>query len=251
MWFQFVNWVEIDYLPIYYPSQQEKEDPVLYSNNVRNYMASHMTVRVTDHSYDDVRLLILAQKLSKESGVAMTGDFIFSDLSKLYKMDIRQAQDLLKKFAGSDAGKTNRLTYPHFCQLLELPDTPELVTIFEQFDTHGNGYIDFKELLTGTVLLSKNTGIEETLRKTFNLFDLDQDGTIDKEEFKSVMRGLYPKMTVKEVETHWALMQRESPDAVTYHEFCEYGKKHPVHLKTAHDRLIHVPTEHISIDLDD
>lgn len=30
---------EIEFLPVYYPSEEEKRDPKLFSNNVRNVMA--------------------------------------------------------------------------------------------------------------------------------------------------------------------------------------------------------------------
>lgn len=39
---QFVNYMEVTQLPTYYPSQQEKDDPKLYANNVRRLMASEV-----------------------------------------------------------------------------------------------------------------------------------------------------------------------------------------------------------------
>ncbi|KAJ0024926.1 hypothetical protein Pint_08916 [Pistacia integerrima] len=36
---QFVNHIEVTRLPVYYPSQQEKDDPKLYAENVRRLMA--------------------------------------------------------------------------------------------------------------------------------------------------------------------------------------------------------------------
>uniref|UniRef100_A0A0D9V058 Phospholipid/glycerol acyltransferase domain-containing protein n=1 Tax=Leersia perrieri TaxID=77586 RepID=A0A0D9V058_9ORYZ len=37
---QFVNYIEVIRLPVYYPSKQEKEDPKLYANNVRKLIAT-------------------------------------------------------------------------------------------------------------------------------------------------------------------------------------------------------------------
>ncbi|KAK4787657.1 hypothetical protein SAY86_011490 [Trapa natans] len=39
---QFTNYMEVIHLPVYYPSQQEKDDPKLYANNVRRLMASEV-----------------------------------------------------------------------------------------------------------------------------------------------------------------------------------------------------------------
>ena len=36
---QFVNWLEILWLPVYVPSEEEKADPKLYASNVRKQMA--------------------------------------------------------------------------------------------------------------------------------------------------------------------------------------------------------------------
>lgn len=36
---QFVNYIEVRRLPVYHPSEQEKEDPKLYAANVRMLMA--------------------------------------------------------------------------------------------------------------------------------------------------------------------------------------------------------------------
>lgn len=43
---QFVNYIEVTKLPVYYPSQQEKEDPRLYAENVRRLMAHEVYILI-------------------------------------------------------------------------------------------------------------------------------------------------------------------------------------------------------------
>ncbi|KAL8145066.1 lysophospholipid acyltransferase LPEAT1-like isoform X1 [Apium graveolens] len=45
---QFVNYLEVTRLPVYYPSQQEKDDPKLYANNVRKLMAHEGNLKLAD-----------------------------------------------------------------------------------------------------------------------------------------------------------------------------------------------------------
>ncbi|XP_015693110.2 lysophospholipid acyltransferase LPEAT1-like isoform X2 [Oryza brachyantha] len=45
---QFVNYLEVVHLPVYYPSEQEKEDPRLYANNVRKLMAVEGNLILSD-----------------------------------------------------------------------------------------------------------------------------------------------------------------------------------------------------------
>jgi len=241
MMLQFVNWVEIDYLPVYIPSKEEKEDSILYANNVRNLMAKHMNVRLTNHSYDDVRLIILAQKLNKTKGVEMTSGIIFNELHRLYNMNVDQAQELLKKFSAMDSNHTNQMSYAQFCSFLQLPDSDELHDVFDQFDGQSNGYIDFKELLVGTLSLASQKNHEQTIKDTFALFDLDKNGTIEWAEFKSVMKGLYPQMSAGDVEKNWKEMSSKSEGSITYEEFAAFGKKNPIQIKTAYDRLRQQP----------
>ncbi|XP_024162949.1 lysophospholipid acyltransferase LPEAT1 isoform X1 [Rosa chinensis] len=45
---QFKNRIEVTRLPVYYPSQEEKDDPKLYANNVRKLMASEGSMTLSD-----------------------------------------------------------------------------------------------------------------------------------------------------------------------------------------------------------
>jgi lysophosphatidylcholine acyltransferase/lyso-PAF acetyltransferase len=48
--------MEVQYLPVYYPSDEEKSDPKLFANNVRQVMARALGVPTTEHAYEDVML---------------------------------------------------------------------------------------------------------------------------------------------------------------------------------------------------
>ncbi|KAI3464992.1 hypothetical protein Pfo_021655 [Paulownia fortunei] len=45
---QFVNYIEVTRLPVYHPSEQEKEDPKLYAENVRKLMAREGNLILSD-----------------------------------------------------------------------------------------------------------------------------------------------------------------------------------------------------------
>ncbi|XLR32204.1 hypothetical protein HN51_052168 [Arachis hypogaea] len=53
---QFVNYVEVIRLPVYYPSQQEKDDPKLYANNVRRLMATEGNLILADIGLAEKRI---------------------------------------------------------------------------------------------------------------------------------------------------------------------------------------------------
>ncbi|KAI8549712.1 hypothetical protein RHMOL_Rhmol06G0046300 [Rhododendron molle] len=53
---QFVNYLEVMRLPVYYPSQQEKDDPKLYADNVRRLMASEGNLTMSDIGLAEKRI---------------------------------------------------------------------------------------------------------------------------------------------------------------------------------------------------
>ncbi|THU70912.1 hypothetical protein C4D60_Mb08t30000 [Musa balbisiana] len=53
---QFVNHIEVIWLPVYYPSEQEKEDPKLYANNVRKLMATEGNLTLSDIGLAEKRI---------------------------------------------------------------------------------------------------------------------------------------------------------------------------------------------------
>ena len=47
---QFVNHMEVEFLPVHYPTEKEKADAALFAHNVRAEMSDALNVPVTDHT---------------------------------------------------------------------------------------------------------------------------------------------------------------------------------------------------------
>ena len=60
---QFSVRARLTYLPVYHPSDKERQDPKLFAENVRNVMAEAANLPVTEHAYEDCRLMWKAQAL--------------------------------------------------------------------------------------------------------------------------------------------------------------------------------------------
>ncbi|KAM0947619.1 putative plasmalogen synthase [Dioscorea sansibarensis] len=53
---QFVNYMEVVHLPTYYPSEEEKENPKLYANNVRKLMAAEGNLTLSEIGLAEKRI---------------------------------------------------------------------------------------------------------------------------------------------------------------------------------------------------
>nr|VZI02025.1 unnamed protein product [Spirometra erinaceieuropaei] len=58
------NPLEIEFLPVYVPSEEEQADPQLYAQNVRAIMAKALSLPTTDLSFDDCRRIRTAAQLN-------------------------------------------------------------------------------------------------------------------------------------------------------------------------------------------
>ncbi|XP_076015700.1 A-type potassium channel modulatory protein KCNIP1 isoform X1 [Genypterus blacodes] len=65
--------------------------------------------------------------------------------------------------------------------------------LFNAFDTAHNGTIKFEDFVSALSILLRGT-ITEKLQWTFNLYDINRDGYINKEEMTDIVRAIYDMM---------------------------------------------------------
>lgn len=108
--------------------------------------------------------------------------------------------------------------------------------LFEAFDTDKNGSISFEDFVMGLSIILRGT-INDRLNWAFNLYDLNKDGCITKEEMMAIMKSIYDMMgkctfpcmqddTHREhVESFFQKMDRNNDGVVTMEEFIESCQK--------------------------
>ncbi|XP_035685149.1 neurocalcin-delta B-like [Branchiostoma floridae] len=75
--------------------------------------------------------------------------------------------------------------------------------IFRTFDKDGSGSVDFREFIIGLSTLLRGTTVER-LKWVFNMYDLDSNGSVTKDELIHVLKMMhklrYPEMAVENVD---------------------------------------------------
>uniref|UniRef100_A0A6B2FFB0 EF-hand domain-containing protein n=1 Tax=Bothriechis nubestris TaxID=1766655 RepID=A0A6B2FFB0_9SAUR len=220
--------VEVEFLPVHVPSEAEKKDPVLFANKVRNKMASALDVPVTDHTYEDCRLMISAGRLTlpMEAGLVE-----FTKISKKLNLKWDSIREQLDQFAGiASTSKGGRIGIEEFANYLKLPVSDVLRELFTLFDRNGDGTIDFREYVIGLSVLCNPANTEQTIQMAFQLFDIDEDGSITEDEFALIIRsslGL-PDLDVSNL---FKEIDADHSNKLSYEEFKDFAEKHPEYAK--------------------
>ncbi|XP_009881749.1 PREDICTED: calsenilin-like, partial [Charadrius vociferus] len=108
--------------------------------------------------------------------------------------------------------------------------------LFDAFDADRNGALCFQDFVIGLSVLLRGT-VQQKLKWAFNLYDINKDGYITKEEMLEIMKSIYdmmgrcPHPTLRDsapaehVELFFQKMDRNGDGVVTFEEFLETCQK--------------------------
>ncbi|ELW72630.1 lysophosphatidylcholine acyltransferase 2B [Tupaia chinensis] len=226
--------VEVEFMPVYIPSDEEKQDPLLFANTVRIHMANALGVPVTDHTFEDCRLMISAGNLQlpMEAGLVE-----FTKISQKLKLDWDNIHKHLDEYAAiAVASKGGEIGIEEFSSYLKLPVSEPLRQLFTLFDRNKDGSIDFREYVIGLTVLCNPTNTEKLLQVSFKLFDLDEDGFVTEQEFTAIMRAAFgvPDLDISRL---FQEIAGQNSTYISYTRFKKFALKHPVYAKLFHSYL--------------
>ncbi|KAL7978972.1 hypothetical protein Chor_001275 [Crotalus horridus] len=98
------------------------------------------------------------------------------------------------------------------------------------FVQNGDGTIDFREYVIGLSVLCNPANTEQTIQMAFQLFDIDEDGSITEDEFALIIRsslGL-PDLDVSNL---FKEIDADHSNKLSYEEFKDFAEKHPEYAK--------------------
>mmetsp|Transcript_19054 Transcript_19054/g.53446 ORF Transcript_19054/g.53446 Transcript_19054/m.53446 type:complete len:276 (+) Transcript_19054:1-828(+) len=164
-------------------------------------MSEHLKVPCTNHSFADVQLLLQARKVFPSRGstreqrkaakLASQG-LELRQLEEIMgvKVDVAKAAKYLQMFAAAQSKSTDlehggepTLTYNQFREALSLPSGPLSERIFQLFDSDENGTLDVREFIASLAFLTNRNDLENAVDAALVAVDSDGDGLIKPEEF--------------------------------------------------------------------
>ncbi|XP_026106944.1 lysophosphatidylcholine acyltransferase 1-like [Carassius auratus] len=221
---QLHNEFEIEYLPIYTPSEEEKKNPALFAHNVRRLMAKALQVPVTDYSYEDCQLAMA------EGQIRLPVDTCLLEFAKLVRsLGLKRvnSEKLLQDY-GKRARKLQgqRLSLEDFSQFLELSVSDELRHMFALFDENEDHSMDVREFVIAFSVVCQPAKTLDTIRLAFQMFEADEDGAITENELMCILRTALGVGELK-VSRLFRAIDEEDSGKITFESFREFVDQHP------------------------
>lgn len=224
---QFSTEAVVERLPVYVPNSDEQRDPKLFASNVRKVMAEALNLPVSDHSFEDCRLMLYSAKLGLPSAA---GVLEFQKLTRKLGVQYDAVKALLEKFSVLVKNGKGQITLEEFSSYLELPVSDSLRQLFRLYDRNCSGTIDFREYIIGLHLVSQPANTEDVIRLAFELFDEESKGYITEPELVKILHTAFGmnKSNTRELFRHVDLNE---DGKISYEEFKAYSEKKPEYAK--------------------
>ncbi|KAJ0178082.1 hypothetical protein K1T71_005905 [Dendrolimus kikuchii] len=211
---------EIEFLPVYYPNEDEKRDPKLYARNVRDVMAKALGVPVLDYTYDDCRLIAKAKHLG------IPGAANVREVQELRAQLGLERSQLELHLAGQKVGDRSRWLSPQeFAQRLGVPFDHRSQRLFDIFVQRSSGLMYFPDyLLCAVFLCLQHAPLSQLVSYAFKLYDSSRSGRLNMGNFEEVASKC---LGLCQEDAHNTFRQADLHERgyLTYDEFISYAQK--------------------------
>lgn len=239
---QFINHMEVEYLPVMKPTVREMKYPHEFASRVRSEMAKALGIVCTEHSFLDIKLALAAEKLKQPSGRSLVE---FARMEKLFRLDFPTAKEYLEKFSAMDRTHSGFVTFEELCTALDLPRSPITKQVFNLFDKDGHGSINFREFLAGLAFVSSHTSFSSTMEAAFKACDVNGDGTLSRDEVERSLLDIFPELPPITVFKLFDTLDINHDEKISWEEFSSFLQRNPEYLAIiiyAHPTLLKPPT---------
>ncbi|XP_061386793.1 lysophosphatidylcholine acyltransferase-like [Musca vetustissima] len=216
----FYSRCEIEFLPVYHPSEEEKANPNLYAKNVREVMAKALGVPTSEYSFEDVIVMTRARDLK----IPLSGDIVEIErcLDKLNLISATPISELTTKF--SSIPNRDKLDFLTFSELLEVNiKNPHLHRLFSVLDYRHAGTVSLKNLLLCAHFCKmSNAETIEYLKAITNIYTEERDQITRPELAKILKHANLSKFTTEKIDALYVSIDVTNRGKITFDEFERY-----------------------------
>lgn len=225
---QFHNFMEVEYLPVIFPTESKMGNPAFYARKVGYAMAKAINVVQTEHSYGD---LILASRASHIGLVPPSAYVVeMAKMERLFELSTREAIVFLERFAAMHPDSSGCVNMDNFLAGLGFPRTPFSEQIFCFYDVESQGSITFSEYLGGSMCIRKRPKFPLVCELAFKYCDIEGNHVLLIEQVERTLKLVFPCISVDNVYQIFKLFDVDSDEAVSWDDFRMCLERNPVFI---------------------
>ncbi|XP_062847875.1 lysophosphatidylcholine acyltransferase 1 [Trichomycterus rosablanca] len=221
---QFHNDFEIEFLPIYTPSEEETRNPQLFAQNVRRIMAKALQVPVTDYSFEDCQLAMAEGQLRLPVDTSLLE---FAKLVRRLGLKQKNSEKMLDDYSQRARKlKGEKQNVEQFANFLNLPNSDVLRDMFALFDERDGGMIDVREFVIAFSVVCRPAKTLETINLAFTMFQAEEDGGITERELEIILHTALGVTELK-VSRLFRAIDVANRGKVTFEMFRSFAEQQP------------------------
>ncbi|CRK91201.1 CLUMA_CG004884, isoform A [Clunio marinus] len=217
---QLHTYIEVEYLPVYNPSEEEIKNPKLFASNVQKIMAKAMNLPISDYNFDDCKLMDYAQKCKLKFAPQI------ADVAKFRHKIGLSGSNIEECIANENFEGTAdfNISFDEFINRLKIPADDISYTLFSIFSSEEEAtVIDFKEYLLHSLFLIKirNPKIELVML----LFKVYGDcGRLPRESFCQIIK-LFLKLSSTDINKLFFKLDKDEKGYILFEDFRKATEK--------------------------
>ncbi|KAM9717198.1 lysophospholipid acyltransferase LPCAT4 [Menidia menidia] len=229
---QFYTNMTVEFLPVYNPSQEERNDPSLYADNVQKLMAKALGVPATDYVMEG------RVPVSKVGGLSLPLDSPAREtLSLLHKngLGAHEVEVVLDRMtdmcrSGTRWSKTSAEELASILELKEKQTAIHICGLYSKDET-----VDLRQVCLSVSAITGFSSFPALLHTAFTLFDGEGRGRLSAEQLSGLMGAL---LAVPQHNTAALYAQASGQGSLTEENLLRVLMTHPTYQRAVNEYLL-------------
>nr|AZM65194.1 lysophospholipid acyltransferase 3 [Vitellaria paradoxa] len=237
MFTQFHNFMEVEYLPVISPLENQKENAVHFAQRASHAIATALNVVQTSHAFGDFMLFSKASEAKKENPT-----LYMVEMAKVYStfhLSSLEAVDFLDTFLSMNPDSSGHVKIDDFIRVLKLKACSLSEKIFRFLDVEKRGRITFKQFLFGSAHVLKQPLFRQACELAFAECHADGNDYISKQEFGDSVKQAIPDMNQYEIHELFKLFDLDGDGRISKDGFISCLRRNPLHIALFSPQLMH------------
>ncbi|KAL5727774.1 hypothetical protein ACHQM5_000929 [Ranunculus cassubicifolius] len=226
MFTQFHNFMEVEYLPVISPLEKKKESVAHFAARTSFAIANALNVVQTSHSFGDLMLLTKAAESKQEKPSNYMVEMAKAE--SVLNITSLEAVEFLETFLAMNPNRSGYVRIHDFLRTLRLKKCPLTEKIFKFLDLEKCGSVNFRQFLFGSAHIMKQPLFWPACELAFTECDVRGSGFISKQELSEYIQLVISGMSTEEMMELFNLFDVDGDGNISKDDFFTCLRKNPL-----------------------